>query len=66
MIDFNSAAAALLSINRSRIVGAQIQSLDNIWEKVQDLFDKNLEKRIEISTDDSNQIIPGRARNAIK
>jgi diguanylate cyclase (GGDEF)-like protein/PAS domain S-box-containing protein len=55
MIDFNSAAASQLSINRSKIIGAQVQSLGIFWEKVKNQFDKNLAKRIEISTDDSDQ-----------
>ena len=50
MIDFNSAAAEMLSLDRAKILGAQIQSLENIWGKIQDLFDRQLAKSKEITT----------------
>ena len=55
MIDFNPSAAKLLSIDHTKNVGTQIQSMENFWEKVKDHFDKDSTKRIEISTQTSDK-----------
>jgi diguanylate cyclase (GGDEF)-like protein/PAS domain S-box-containing protein len=55
MIDFNPAAARLLSIDQTKILGVQVQTLEKFWEKIQNYFDKNTAKRIEISTQESRK-----------
>ena len=55
MIDFNSAAAALLLLDRAKIIGTQVQSLGVFWEKVQDLFDRQQSKSSEITTQDKHK-----------
>lgn len=50
IIDINPAAAKLLSIGRNKNVGAQIQTLEGFWKKIENYFDKTETKRIEIST----------------
>ena len=55
MIDFNPAAARLLSMDLNKKMGSQIQSTENFWEKVENHFDKNSTKRIEISTQSSSK-----------
>ena len=55
MIDFNPAAARLLSIDKNKGVGIQIQSMEKFWKKVENHFDRHSAKRIEISPQSSGK-----------
>jgi diguanylate cyclase (GGDEF)-like protein/PAS domain S-box-containing protein len=55
MIDFNPAAAKLLSLDHTKNVGAPIQSMESFWGKIENHFDRYLTKRIEISAQSSSK-----------
>ena len=55
MIDFNPAAAKLLSLDHTKNVGTQIQSMESFWGKVENHFDRHSTNRIEISAQSSGK-----------
>jgi diguanylate cyclase (GGDEF)-like protein/PAS domain S-box-containing protein len=54
VIDINQAAEKLLIVNREEVLGCQVQTITDFWEKIQDQFDKEAAKRVEIFSRDSN------------